>query len=73
MNDEDKHNWTLPFKPKKSLSDTFDREWTCIRCQCQRLRSKYDNVLIYSRSGIYYGTTRPDCFGSVPINDQGID
>lgn len=73
MNPEDKHKWSLPLKPNKGLRDTFDRAWICTRCRCERLRSKRDNILMYSREGIHYGTTRPNCFGETPINDQTID
>lgn len=73
MNDENKHKWEEKPVPE-NLKDTFRKKWVCIRCNCERLQSKYDNsYLSYSREMIHYGSTRPDCFGSVPINEQTID
>lgn len=49
----------------------------CERGDCKCIRTCVggygQSTYTYSRSGTYYSTDRPDCFGDIPINEQKID
>lgn len=73
MKEEDKHYWKK-VELEKDMSYTFDKKEECKRCKCTRYRSRNDSsYFLYQRGMALYGTDRPNCFGSVPINEQTID
>lgn len=65
MKNSDKHTWV---KDKNEL-DT----WNCSTCGCIRTKEYYGGYhpeFYYSRSGMSFGTNRPDC---LDWNDNTLD
>ena len=68
MKSEDKHSWTFV------KSDKYTKEYNCSICNCNKVVITENSFayVLYTREKMHYDY-RPDCFGPVPINEQGID
>jgi len=64
MKAEDKHRWKL-------VSMQFGKTYRCLDCDCKKVVTR--RYISYSRSGIVFNNSRPNCIKKEIEDQKGID